>query len=63
MNKLIPSQYHVDYENVIAYYVGNGTAKPIMNEEYSMIDANAIDDVSDNLGHIFSQLLDLKYPN
>ena len=63
VNKLIPSQYHVDYENVIAYYVGNGTAKPIMNEEYSMIDANAIDDVSDNLGHIFSQLLDLKYPN
>lgn len=63
VEKLVPSRYHLDYEDIIAYHVAGGTAKPIMNEESKMIDANAIDDVSEQLGSVFDQLLDLKYQN
>ncbi len=63
VEKLVPSKYQLDYQDVAAFYVGGGTAEPIMNEESQMIDANAIDDVSEQLGSIFDQLLDLKYQN
>ena len=61
VNKLVPAQYQIGYQDVMAYYVGGGTAKPIMNEEFQMIDANALDDVSNELGRVFDSLLDLKY--
>ncbi len=61
VNKLVPPQYQIGYQDVMAYYVGGGKAKPIMNEEFQMIDANALDDVSNELGRIFDSLLDLKY--
>lgn len=63
VDKLVPRQYQIDYEDVMAYFVADGTAKPIMNEEYQIIDANALDDVSNELGHVFDSLLDLKYQN
>ncbi len=61
VEKLVPSKYHLDYQDVAAYYVGGGTAKSIMNEEFQMIDANQLDDVSEQLGSVFDQLLNLKY--
>ncbi|MFN4257427.1 MAG: hypothetical protein ACK4Q5_20700, partial [Saprospiraceae bacterium] len=63
VDKLVPRQYQIDYEDVMAYFVANGTATPIMNEEYRIIDANALDDVSNELGRVFDSLLDLKYQN
>ncbi len=63
VNQIIPPQYQVDYRDVMAYYVTDGTAKNIMNEEYSMIDANALDDVSNELGQTFDELLNLRYPD
>lgn len=63
VNKIVLPQYQVDYQDVMAYYIADGTAKNIMNEEYSMIDANALDDVSNELGTTFNQILDLRYPN
>lgn len=63
VDKLVPRQYQIDYEDVMAYFVADGTAKPIMNEEYQIIDANALDDVSNELGRVFDSLLDLKYQN
>lgn len=63
VEKLVPSKYHLDYEDVMAYYVGGGTAKPIMDDETQMIDANQLDDVSDELAAVFDKLLDLKYQN
>lgn len=63
VNKIISPQYQVDFQDVMAYYIADGVAKHIMNEEYSMIDANALDDVSNELGHTFDNLLNLRYPN
>jgi predicted ATPase len=63
VNKIVPPQYHLDFQDVMAYYIVDGVAKNIMNEEYSMIDANALDDVSNELGHTFDNLLNLRYPN
>ena len=63
VNKLVPPQYQIAYEDVAAYYVGGGTVKSIMNEEFQMIDANALDDVSEELSVVFDKLLDLKYQN
>ncbi len=62
VNKIVPPQYQIDFQDVMAYYVNDGTAKSIMNEEYSMIDANALDDVSNELGQTFDNLLNLRYP-
>ena len=63
VNKIIPSQFHLKYDDVIAYHVGSGTAKPIMDDEIQMIDANELDGVSDELAAVFDKLLDLKYQN
>lgn len=63
VNKIVAPKYQVDFQDVMAYYISDGVAKHIMNEEYSMIDANALDDVSNELGHTFDTLLNLRYPN
>jgi predicted ATPase len=59
--KLIHPQYWLDFDDVSAYFVGDGTAKSIRDEENQNIDANPIDDVSNEMGGIFDKLLDLKY--
>ena len=63
VDKLVPPQYNISYDDVRAYYVANGTVKSIMNEEYSMIDANALDEISNEIGHTFDQLLNLRFPD
>ncbi|MCA0236919.1 MAG: ATP-binding protein [Bacteroidetes bacterium] len=63
VNRIIPPQYHIKYEDVKAYHVAGGTAKPIMDDEFQVIDANALDDVSNELGSVFDKLLTLKYQN
>ena len=60
-DQLVRPESQIAYEDVMAYYVADGTAKAIMNEEYRLIDANALDDVSNEIDRIFDQLLDLKY--
>lgn len=61
VDKLVPPESQIAYEDVAAYFVANGTAKSIMNDEYQIIDANALDDVSDELSRVHGELLDLKY--
>ena len=61
--KIVPPQFHLKYEDVIAYHVSGGMAKPIMDDEIQMIDANELDGVSDDLASVFDKLLDLKYQN
>lgn len=61
VNEIISPQFHLKYEDVIAYHVAEGTAKPIMDDETQMIDANELDSVSDDLATVFDKLLDLKY--
>ncbi|MEM6964553.1 MAG: AAA family ATPase [Bacteroidota bacterium] len=59
--KLIPEKYHLAFEDVRAYYIENGTARSIMDAEYRTVDANPIDDVSEEIGEVFDKLLNLKY--
>lgn len=61
--KIIPPQYHIDFEDVAAYFVANGTAKSIMNTENQLIDANALDEVSNDISEEFGKLLQLEFQN
>ncbi len=67
VEKIIPSQYHLNYEDVKVYFVGENKktgkheVRLIMNEEYQGIDVNELDVVSENLNEEFEKLLDLKY--
>ncbi|MCE7922506.1 MAG: hypothetical protein DYG98_05595 [Haliscomenobacteraceae bacterium CHB4] len=58
--KLVRPESQIDFEDVMTYFVAGGTARPIMNNENRLIDANTLDDVSDELGDIFDRLLDLE---
>jgi AAA15 family ATPase/GTPase len=61
VDTLVPPASQLDYEDIRAYYVADGTAHSIMHEEYQMIDANALDDVSEDLAQVYDSLLSLKY--
>lgn len=63
VDKLVPRESQIDFEDVAAYFVGGGTARSIMNQENQLIDANALDEISEEIGRTFDQLLDLKYQN
>jgi AAA15 family ATPase/GTPase len=58
---IIPSTKWISFKEVTAWYVNEGTAKSIMDPESKLIDANAIDDVSDQLAAEFDALLDIQY--
>lgn len=59
--EIIPESRWIDFDKIGVYYVADGTVKRIMDDEYRLIDANPIDDVSDKLSREFDELLDLKY--
>lgn len=61
VEKIIPAQYHLNYEDVRVYFVADGKARLIMNEEYQSIDVSELDEVSEDLNADFEKLLDLKY--
>jgi predicted ATPase len=63
VNKLIPENFWIDFENVNCYYINNGLAVDILDYENNTIDANAIDDVSELIANEFETLLTLKYNN
>lgn len=58
---IIPEDAWIDFENVSAYYISEGTAKNILDYENRTIDATAIDDVSETIAKEFDALLDIKY--
>ncbi len=61
VKEIIPEYFWIDFNEVSAYYIDNGTAKDILDHENRTIDANAIDDVSDEIAQEFDALLDIKY--
>ncbi len=61
LRKIIAEKYWINFDNVSAYYVANGVAKDILDKEERSIDANAIDDVSEEIDKEFNAILDLKY--
>jgi len=60
VDMLVPPGSEIYFEDVSTYFVANGTAKSIMNAENRLIDANALDEISDELGETFDRLLDLE---
>ncbi|MBI5726267.1 MAG: AAA family ATPase [Ignavibacteriales bacterium] len=61
VRELVPEEYWLDYNRTSCWYFENGTCRSIMNEENKTIGASEIDDVSEEIGTIFENLLDLKY--
>ena len=61
--KIVPPQYQIDFEDVGVYFIANGTAKSIMNIENQLIDANALDEVSNDISEDFGKLLQLEFQN
>lgn len=61
VNALIAKQFWIDPRRVSAYFVENGTARSIMDEELQQIKAEEIDNASTRTNNIYDQLLDIKF--
>lgn len=60
-SKYIDENLYLHFENISAYSLSNNKAKSILNKENNLIDANYIDDVSNDIANIFDKLLDEEY--
>lgn len=60
LRAVVPESEWVDFNDVTAYVVNNGTVKSILNQELKLIDANMIDEVSDHLADKFRELLGME---
>lgn len=49
----------VPFEDVRAYFIANGKAHSLMNEEYHIIDAEKLDEVSNTISSEYSKMVDL----
>lgn len=61
IDKLIPPDQQISFDDVAVYALSDGTAKPAMDAESRLIDASIIDSVSEDIMETFDHLLDLKY--
>jgi hypothetical protein len=59
--KVIPESMRIYIENFSAYWLENGKAVSIIDEESHLINADAIDGVSESIMDIFNELLDIEY--
>ncbi|MBH3339063.1 hypothetical protein I5L51_08070 [Pseudomonas mendocina] len=57
---LIPREQLVNFDHVSAYMISAGGAKPILDKELRLIDAGAIDNVSNVFADKFEKLLDME---
>lgn len=60
VTKLIPKECMLDFDNVAAYKIENGEVVSIMDNEYRLIVADKIDEISDKESRIFSELLNME---
>ena len=49
----------VPFEEVRAYFIADGKANSLMNEEYRIIDAEKLDEVSNSISREYSEMVDL----
>lgn len=61
--EIIPGDQHVKYEDVSAYFVNEGMVTSIMDSEYRLIQADAIDGVSDYFSTRFEKLIEIESIN
>jgi len=58
--KVVPESEIVDFNDVSAYLVNNGTVQSILNQELKLIDANMIDEASNYSSEIFGKLISME---
>lgn len=61
IEEIISSNKWLDFKKLSAYYISNGIATNIMNEENKIIDSNIIDEVSNVISEEFGRLLELEF--
>jgi energy-coupling factor transporter ATP-binding protein EcfA2 len=61
-NKIINEASWINRDDFTAYFIDNGTAKSIVNEQTGLIDENELDGISEDLGEEFDLLMDLYKP-
>lgn len=61
VEKLVPANQWINFNNVACYFFSDGTAKSTLDEDLQSIGPSNIDDVSENLSETFEKLLTLKY--
>jgi predicted ATPase len=59
--KIVPENQMLDIKDIRVYSLENGKIENIIEEEFQVIDANIIDDISNFTGEQLDKLLDLKY--
>jgi hypothetical protein len=61
VSKEIPESMHIDIEHFSAYSLENGKAASIIDKETNLINADAIDSVSESIMEIFNTLQDIEF--
>lgn len=61
VSEIVAETKWVDFDRVACYFFENGSCRSTLDQENQTIGASNIDDVSENLGKTFDQLLELKY--
>ncbi|MXI50121.1 AAA family ATPase [Pseudomonas moraviensis] len=60
LHEIIPKNQMISFSDVSAYIVDRGTVKSIMDEELSLIQADAVDSVSQYFSEKFERLIELE---
>lgn len=55
--KIVPKDEIIDFDDVSAYFVADGTVKSILDTELKLIDASAIDSISRHFADTFEKLV------
>ena len=63
VSKIVPPQYQLDFDDIAVYFVADGTVRSILNNENQLIDATALDDISNEISEDFGKLIQLEFQN
>ncbi|MFM6755908.1 MAG: AAA family ATPase, partial [Dolichospermum sp.] len=58
--KIVPESQILDINDVAAYTIKNGMIESLINEDNNLIDANIIDEVSNEFSQVFEKLIELE---
>lgn len=59
VDAVLPSYYHLSYDDIYAYSIHNGSIAQIMDKETQLIGETSLDKVTETISEEFSKLLDL----
>ena len=60
VNEIVPFDQTIDFDDISAYIVDKGTVKSILDEELRLIQADAVDAVSQHFSEKFEKLIELE---